>query len=123
MNFIKELINAGRCGRFSGKGHKATRKGLYKEALYYYKKALELSDYDGGSANTLHCIARTYARLESYENALSSAQKSLMLFTDLNSSAPLIKEAIKGLTYFIEALKNKDGEIRLKKLQYVGPVL
>ncbi|MCP4179720.1 MAG: tetratricopeptide repeat protein [bacterium] len=108
MNFIKELINAARCGSFAGKGNKATRKGFYGNALNYYKKALELSDNIGGSATYLHCIARTHAKLEDYENALSTAEKSLILYIDLNSSAPVIKEEIKRLTYFIEALKNKD---------------
>ncbi len=111
MNFIKEFINAARCGSFEGKGHKATRKGQYEEALNNYKKALELSDNDGGTAGLLHCIAMTYARLENYENALSTAEKSLTLFTNLKSSEPIIMEAIKRLSHFIEALKDKDRKI------------
>lgn len=108
MNFIKELINSARCGSFAGKGNKATRKGQHEDALDYYRKALELSDNDGTSAVMLHCIARTYARLEDYENALSTAENSLTIYTDLDSSGQVIIDEIKRLTCFVEAFKNKD---------------
>ncbi|MCP4683129.1 MAG: tetratricopeptide repeat protein [Desulfobacterales bacterium] len=110
MNFIKEIIRSMKCGGYSGKGHKYTRNEDYNNALACYQKALSYSDNEGGSINIIECIARSYARLDNLDMALSEAEKCLSLLNNIDSPATVFTDAKNRVVFFIEALKRNDIE-------------
>ena len=97
-------------GWHEGKGHKNTRKGNYERALEHYNTCLKYSDNDEGVAIIIECIARTYARLNNFDEALKQAEKSLELLDEFENTAPVFDESIIRVKQFIEILKANDKE-------------
>ncbi len=115
MKFIKELFWAIKGGSYSGKGHKFTRKGDYDRALACYKKALSYSINAGGEVILVECIARTHARLEKFDKALSEAERCFEMLKQIDSSDEVFTNTRGRVVYLIEALKNKDT-LRINKI-------
>jgi len=110
MSFIKEIYHSMISGWHEGKGHQNTRKGNLEKALEHYDHALKYSDNDDGVAIIIECIARTYARLNNFDEALKQAEESLELLSSVENTAPVFDESIKRVKQLIEILKTKDKE-------------
>jgi len=110
IKIIQELINGAKSGWYSGKGHKATRRGEYEKALRYYELALECEEKEGKCGAgpnpvAIECISRTHARLGNYKEALLAAEKSKDLYKRLNPNTKIVDDCTKRVEHFIALLK------------------
>ena len=105
----------------SGRGHKATRRKEYQQALLHYELALKYEKEEGKTGNgpspvTLECLARTQARLGNYKEALIEAGRSYELYKRLNPSIKIVAESINRVEAIINSLNNGSPEDIKKKL-------
>jgi len=110
MKLIRELISGAKSGWYSGRGHKATRRGEYEKALRYYELALEYEGKEGKCSIcpnpvAIECIARTQARLGNLKEALIAAEKSQELYGQLDPNTKLVADCTNRVEFFIALLK------------------
>ena len=110
MKLIRELINGAKSGWYSGRGHKATRRGEYEKALHYYELALEYEGKEGKcgigpNPVAMECIARSHARLGNLKEALIAAEKSQELYKQLAPNTKIVADCSTRVEFFIALLK------------------
>ena len=110
VKFIKETIFSACSGWHEGKGHKMTRNGDFSRALEHYNSALKYSTDDAREAGMLELIARTYARLGKYEDAITKAKMSLELFSKFKDKSALLDNSIHRNQEFIRLLNTKNAD-------------
>ena len=111
MIFIREFISSMKAGWYSGKGHKATRRGEFGKALQYYEVAAkyeQMSEYCCPDNNpvTLECITRTYARLGNLKEALLVAENGGELVKRMERNNNLVADSANRMEHFIFLLKS-----------------
>lgn len=86
MGFLSEIVNSGKLGNYSGKGHKCAKAGQYDRAIEYYQKALKLAKEPCEKAPLYELIANVFLEKGEFGNTVSNAKIAKELYSGLGES-------------------------------------